>query len=128
MYFTVGLSDYKTFREWEIIKFDKIITNIGGGYIDDVNSTDYGKFIAPGNGTYQFSASFFNFSNRAGADLNKNGEFIMVADNGHDGYGGLCVIFDLKEGDEVYLVKPYWVGNDVTFHAFITSFSGFLVV
>ena len=59
VHFTVGLSQDTTFVDREIIKFDKVITNTGGGYIDDVNNTDYGKFIAPQNGTYQFNANFY---------------------------------------------------------------------
>ena len=42
-----GLSEYKSFPGVQIIKFDRVITNVGGGYIDDVNNTNYGKFIAP---------------------------------------------------------------------------------
>ena len=54
IYFMVSMTYDASFVDKEIIKFDKIITNVGGGYIDNVNNADYGRFIAPRNGTYQF--------------------------------------------------------------------------
>ena len=80
VYFTVGLTTSRTFSPE--IKFDKIITNIGGGYIDDVNNADYGEFITPLNGTYEFNANFYNENNLIGGDLMKNGRLVVVARNG----------------------------------------------
>ena len=100
----------------EIIKFDKVITNTGGGYIGDVNSTDYGKFIAPKNGTYQFNANFYHRDQVMGGDLRKNRQLIIVGDNGGHGTGSLAAILDLKKGEEVYLQKPNWVEDDTEYN------------
>ena len=127
MYFTVGLSLSKAFGDREILKFDQIITNVGGGYIDDNNNTDYGKFIAPQNGTYQFNANLYNDGEWIGADLVKNGQYMGVANNGEEGTGSLSVILDLEEGDEVYLTRPCWVPNNSEYDQHVTSFSGFLI-
>ena len=61
--------------------FDKIITNVGGGYIDDDISVDYGKFIAPENGTYLFTARVHSQDSWVGTDLYKNSVFITSALN-----------------------------------------------
>ena len=127
MYFTVGLSGDPTLREREIIKFDKIITNVGGGYIDDSNNADYGKFIAPQNGTYQFNANLYNGKQRIGADLVCNSELILGTSSGNEGAGSLTAILDLKEKDQVYLLRPQWVLDTTTYNKHFTSFSGFLI-
>ena len=112
----------------EIMKFDKIITNVGGGYIDDDNNTDHGKFVAPQNGTYQFNAIIYNQDLWMGANLEKNGHIIVVANNGGDGAGSLNLILDLEVGDEVYLTRPHWVDDNSEYDPYITSFSGFLIL
>ena len=67
----------------QIIKFDKIITNVWGGYIGDNGNADYSKFIAPQNGTYQFNANLYNEDNLIGTDLEKNSMFIIGTSNGN---------------------------------------------
>ena len=99
MYFTVGPPQPTTFMDRGIIKFDRIITNVGGGYIDDSNKADYGKFIARRSGTYQFNANLYNRNEVLGSDLLKNGQFMGGANNGGGGTGSLSVILDLEEGD-----------------------------
>ena len=117
----------KTFMEQEIIKLDKIITKVGGGYIDDDNSADYGKFVASLNGTYQFNANFFNHNKNIGADLIKNGVFITGANNGGSVPASLSAILDLQQGDEVYLVRPGWVPSNAEYGRYFASFSGTLL-
>ena len=123
-----GLSEHKSFPGVQIIKFDKIITNIGGGYIDDVNNANYGKFIAPGNGTYQFNVNLYSEVARIGGDLLKNGALIISAagENG-GGSGSLSAILDLMEGDAVYLMIPGWVADTTLYSSYFTSFSGVLI-
>ena len=123
----VGLTSYMSFGPDEVIKFNKIITNVAGGYIDDNNSTDYGKFIAPQNGTYQFSANFFNANELIGADLAKNGAWVIGGRNMNGDPGSLNAIFDLEEGHEVYLVVPGWAPDARLYSRYFTSFSGVLV-
>ena len=110
----------------QIIKFDKIITNVGDGYIGDVSNADYGKFIAPGNGTYQFIVNVYNHNALIGADLEKNGvPIISTKENG--GSASLSAILDLMEGDAVYLMKPGWVADATLYNRYFTSFSGVLI-
>ena len=123
-----GLSEHKSFLGVQIIKFDKVITNIGGGYIDDVNNADYGKFITPENGTYQFNVNLYNEDTKIGGDLVKNGALIISAAGGKEGgSGGLSAILDLTEGDEVYLGKPGWMATGSVYSRYFTSFSGVLI-
>ena len=117
----------RTFLQGEVIKFDQTVTNVGGSYIDDSSNADYGKFIAPQNGTYQFSATFYNAAKFIGADLMKNGVFITGASNGGVGAAGMSAILDLVEGDEVYLVRIAWVDDDAAYNRYFVSFSGVLI-
>ena len=122
----VSMTTGRRFVGNQTIAFGRIIANIGGGYIDDVNNADYGKFISPKNGTYQFSASFYDENTMIGADLIKNDEIIIGAANGGGGPASLSAILDLKEGDEVYLLKPHWMPNEGLYNKYFTSFSGSL--
>ena len=121
------MTQHKTFMEHEIIKFDKIITNVGGGYIDESSNADYGKFIAPQNGTYQFNANLYNGNDIIGADLAKNGAFITANSNGGSGATSLSAVLDLVVGDDVYLYRPHWVANNAQYNKYCSSFSGVLL-
>ena len=123
----VGLTSGVSFGPDDVIKFNKITNNVGGGYIDDDGNANYGKFIAPQNGTYQFSANFFNANEVIGADLAKNGAWVIGARNMNGGSGSLNAILDLKEGDEVYLAVPGWVDGAKLYSHYFTSFAGVLV-
>ena len=104
-HFTIVLSQNTMLLWQEIIKFDRIITYIGGGYIDDVSNNDYGKFIVPEKGTYQFNLIIYNdYDQPIGAGLYRNDEWILGAKNGKDGATSQSVILDMKETDEVYLL------------------------
>ena len=119
----VSVTNDAGFVGTQIIKFDKIITNIGGGYIDDVNNADYGKFIAPKNGTYQFNSNLFNRDKLIGAELLKNGMLIIGTSNGGGGLASISAILDLNQGDQVYMQKPYWMPNESVLEKFFTSLS-----
>ena len=86
-----------SFVDKEIIKFDKIITNVGDGYIGDNGNDDYSKFITPQNGTYQFHANLYNRDNLIGMDLVKNDMLIIGAHNGGTGPASLSAILDLAD-------------------------------
>ena len=120
----VSMTTNKQFVAPQTITFDKIITNVGDGYIDDVNNVDYGKFIAPVNGTYQFNVNLYNEDHKIGCDLMKNQVFIITANNGGSGPASVTAILDLKEGDHVYLKTPGW--GAAWHHRSSTSFSGSL--
>ena len=123
----VSMTNDASFMASQIIMSDRIITNIGGRYIDDVNSTDYGKFIAPQNGTYQFNANLYNRDNLIGTDLVKNGMLIIGAHNGGGGPTSVSAILDLTEGDQVYLLKRPWAAVGTLHNRYFTSFSGVLI-
>ena len=110
-----------TFLEGEIIKFDRIITNIGDGYV-----VSDGKFIYPINGTYQFSRIFYDVSKKIGAYLKRNTGSVISANNGGSRTASFSIILDLVEGDEVYLERPPWVGDNAEF-SHVSSFSGALL-
>ena len=121
----VGLTESKAFSN--PIKFDKINTNVGGGYIDDDSNADCGKFIAPQNGTYQFNVNVHNDDKTIGANLIRNTQFVLGTKNGNEGAGSLNAILDLKEKDQVYLIRPPWVSDTTKYDQYFTSFSGFLM-
>ena len=117
-----------TFLTREIIAFDHLISNTGGGYIDNSTNANYGKFIASRNGTYKMNARVYNQGDEIGADMLRNGEFIFTTSKGGSGTGSLAAILDLTEGDEVYFVRPTWVEDDTVYHYNVCSFSGFLIL
>ena len=82
------------------MRFGRIITNIGDGYVQDD-----GRFIAPINGTYQFSANLQPQSGSVLGRLMQNDEAVVVTHNGGSGAASLSVILELKKGDGVYLVS-----------------------
>ena len=127
IHFMVSMTYDASFVDKEIIKFDKIITNVGGGYICDNGNADYGKFIAPQNRTYQFNANLYSRDNLIGMDLVKNGMLIIGAHNGGAGPASLSAILDLTEGDQVYLQQPHWVAVGTLYNRYFTSFSGVLI-
>ena len=109
------------FLEGEIIKFDRIITNIGEGYVQS-----NGKFIATVKGTYQFSGTFYEKRDLIGALLKRNGNGVIQANNGERGTATLSVVLSLMAGDEVYLERPGWVDDDARY-SHVSSFSGVLL-
>ena len=60
VYFVVQLGAERKFPAGSIVQFDKVKQYVGGSYIDNTNSADYGKFIAPVNGTHQFIMAVMN--------------------------------------------------------------------
>ena len=122
VYFTVAFTGPHEFLEGEILKFDRIITNIGDGYV-----ISDGKFIILVNGTYQFSGNFFEARDVIGALLKKNGQGVIAANNGERGTGSLSAILSLKEGGEVYLERPPWADDDARY-SHMSSFSGVLLL
>ena len=127
MYFSVGLNEDTSFPSGSIMKFNRTITNIGGGYVDDSGDLNYGKFIAPVNGTYRFSANVYHNSAVIGGDLMVNGNLIIGATNGKVGAGSLSVVVDLQQDDEVGLRIPFWVASNEKYDRYFTIFSGFLL-
>ncbi|XP_030286445.1 complement C1q-like protein 4 [Sparus aurata] len=109
------------------LKFDTIITNVGGGY-DNTS----GEFTAPLTGVYYFTFSYeAKEDNKSGLSLMKNSSVIVKgADNNKKGEyltdnGGNSAILQLQSGDKVSVQLPanhcVWTADNTT------SFSGFLI-
>ena len=74
VYFVVQLGTDQMFPANSIIQLDDVKENVGGGYINDTTNADYGKFIAPVGGTYQFIVTIMNkYSAKVYGDLMVNG-------------------------------------------------------
>lgn len=114
----------------QILKWNKIILNIGGGYDDTT-----GLFTAPISGFYHFSYwcmsdddnNPFNIEwKKNGLPYNNGGHPVEARtyENGHGGHKQLSAsnIIDLEAGDTVAL----WVSGG-TFHTQYNGFSGFYI-
>ena len=123
----VGLNADASFPRLGIIKFNRIVTNIGNGYIGNNSDPNYSKFIAPVNGSYMFSANFYHNSGQVGGDLRVNGTFIISSKNGAEGTASLSAVVALEQGDEVWLENPSWVSVIRPYNKYFTSFSGGLL-
>ncbi|MCI4378756.1 hypothetical protein PGIGA_G00219870 [Pangasianodon gigas] len=110
----------------EILKFQKVFTNIGGAY-----SPTTGKFTAPVKGVYYFGFSAFaNGQYRMGVHLRKNSEQVVATydyNSSHkDVNGANRAVLMLEKGDEVYI--GLWSGLHI-FDSYnsVTTFTGFLI-
>ena len=106
------------------------MTNVGGGYIDDNSHADYGKFIAPVSGTYQFlvtiSSSNQDTNNRVKIDLVVNGSWKVNTEVKDKEQVGTChLVGKFNEGDEVCVVSATY--NTNYYKGRFTYFSGHLV-
>ena len=82
------MTGHHEFLDGEIIKFDRIITTIGEGYVQS-----NGKFIATVSGTYQFSGTFYDRNHKIGVELMKNVERIIFANNRGSGTASFSAIW-----------------------------------
>ena len=88
----------------EVVKFDKVWTNIGNGY----NSSS-GVFTAPRGGVYQFSCSAMTGHGKTlRIHLMKNDQRTVSLYPGNSGHnmGTLSMVLELKKGDRVYIKHP----------------------
>ncbi|KAF7709165.1 complement C1q-like protein 4 [Silurus meridionalis] len=110
----------------EILKFQKVFTNVGGAY-----SSTTGKFTTPVKGVYYFSfTAFANGKSSMGVHLRKNGEQIVAIydynSNHKDVNGANRSVLMLEKGDEVYI--GLWSSLYI-FDSYnsVSTFSGFLI-
>ena len=120
-----GLTSFSTPNM--VMTFNRMFSNVGNHYINDPANPDFGEFIAPQNGTYQFNAVVCHASHHVGADLMRNGARIISANNGGSGTGSLSAILDLTSGDKVYLKAPNWLSASAVYDYTCMSFSGHLL-
>lgn len=123
--FSASLTRVTTYSSGEIVKFDKVWTNIGSGY-----DPTTGVFIAPEPGVYQFAWTVMRNANPVRAVLVKN-EMKTVAiypSNKQDvEMGTMNMVLQLQKADRVY-IKNFHDGqlyseSDSNFDAF----SGFRI-
>ncbi|KAJ8300845.1 hypothetical protein KUTeg_022364 [Tegillarca granosa] len=118
--FTAGIPKYELYSSQQILKFTKIITNVGGG----LNASD-GVFYCPEPGLYYFFVNIMSVSNDAYAEIHKNDKrvvFVFTDSNGSNTgkSGSNSVIVQLDRGDRVS-VKSH---SSYKFHFYATYFTG----
>ncbi|XP_060606673.1 cerebellin-1-like [Ruditapes philippinarum] len=123
--FSAKLSAYDhQLTDSETIKFDVVMTNIGGHY-----SSATGQFIAPTDGTYFFLATTFSCYNQyMKTFLYRNGEYLLsMQADGDDGHetGSIGIVLELSQGDYVYIIHNGDNGNCI--YGEFSNFSGFQI-
>ncbi|KAJ8300430.1 hypothetical protein KUTeg_021949, partial [Tegillarca granosa] len=118
--FTAGIPKYESYSSQQILKFTRVITNVGGG----LNASD-GVFYCPEPGLYYFFVNIMSQSNNAHAVIHKNDRFVAYVYTDSSGLnkwksGSNAVILELKRGDRVS-VKSY---SSFNFHPEATYFTG----
>ncbi|XP_033728709.1 complement C1q-like protein 3 isoform X2 [Pecten maximus] len=99
--FSAGLTHTMSVSSGETIAFDKVFTNIGGGY--DIST---GNFKAPKSGIYAFTIHGYdaNVDKAMWIELKKNSQ-LLVSISGYDSHSsaGNSVITYLSAGENVYV-------------------------
>ena len=112
----------------DIMTFDDVIINLGGGYVANATDVNYGKFIAPVTGIYQITATLENLeaTQKVGAFLLVNWDYLVRdrADVANDHSGVITLILRLGAGDKVWLMAR---DTNHYFKAERTTFSGNLL-
>ncbi|XP_071121335.1 complement C1q tumor necrosis factor-related protein 6-like [Mytilus edulis] len=125
--FAASLTASKIFGTGEVVKFNKVWTNVNNDY--DPNT---GVYTAPEPGVYQFSCSVMAQNNKQlRVYLWKNNERTVAIHAGYASYnmGTLNMILDLVKGDKVYIKQQ--VERQTYIYSEPTSnfnmFSGYLI-
>ncbi|VDI74765.1 complement C1q tumor necrosis factor-related protein 6 [Mytilus galloprovincialis] len=124
--FAASLTDPKTLGAGQIVKFNKVWTNINNDYHPST-----GVYTAPIAGVYQFACTVMTpYSKTLRVFLWKNNTqtvAIYPGDSGHN-MGTLNMILELKKGDKVYIRQGR---GEKYIHSQSTSnfsmFSGYLI-
>ncbi|KAK3609817.1 hypothetical protein CHS0354_029856 [Potamilus streckersoni] len=111
------------------IIFDKVITNVGGGY-----DPRHGHFRAPVSGTYKFSFSILQGTAAMwiSTELVKEGRPIGRVKTGDNGYwtlGSNVITTHLQEGEDVWVRHKANEGSNIipADHGHFTMFTGHLI-
>ncbi|XP_063415936.1 complement C1q-like protein 3 [Mytilus trossulus] len=125
-FFAVLLVSGENFGNEQILKFDSVKTNIEGGY-DPIT----GVFIAPKDGTYQFTGVIY--SNGQGADIeaqmNKNHELLLKGYSSGSSHAESLVmsgVVTLKTGDHIFIQHRGPAVDNARGDSH-SSFSGFMI-
>ncbi|KAJ8300844.1 hypothetical protein KUTeg_022363 [Tegillarca granosa] len=117
--FTAGIPKYESYSSQQILKFTKVITNVGGG----LNASD-GVFYCPKPGLYYFFVNIMSQSNHAYAEIHKNDKRVIYVYTDNSGNkwksGSNAIILQLERGDKVS-VKSF---DSFNFQTDATHFTG----
>lgn len=110
------LGDYQT------IKYDRVLTNIGNGY-----NKWSGHFTAPLKGLYVFSCTVMAVNgHNISVVLVKNGQKMMLANSSHSAWetGAISAVLVLNKGDTIW-IRRYAYGRYI--YGNYNIFSGYLI-
>ncbi|XP_071124093.1 complement C1q subcomponent subunit B-like [Mytilus edulis] len=122
--FTASVSKRKYVVKGNIVRFDKVWSNVGNNY--DPRS---GVYTSPKDGAFHFSCTVMSQGNNGiRVNLWKNDEK-TVAIYSYGAYGGtLNMALDLKRGDRVYIKQSHvenYIHAEPEYH--FSMFSGFQI-
>nr|WRI32903.1 complement C1q domain-containing protein [Anadara sativa] len=121
--FSANLASEATYSNKQILKFTKVITNIGNG----LNTTD-GVFYCPVPGVYSFFLNIQSNTDHAYAQIHKNDKVVMYVFTDESGKGKWKsgsneVILQLKRGDTVSIKSHL----SVRYHPMASHFNGHIL-
>ncbi|CAC5419139.1 unnamed protein product [Mytilus coruscus] len=119
--FSASLTTSKTLGAGEIVKFDKVWTNVNNDY-----DSSTGIYTAPKPGVFQFSCTVMTPSSKIlNVFLWKNDTKTVALYPGQTGYnmGTQNIVLELKKGDKVYIKQ--WGGGKEIYSGSVYNFSMF---
>ncbi|XP_071148760.1 cerebellin-1-like [Mytilus edulis] len=124
--FAASLTASKTLGTGEIVKFDKVWTNVNNDY-----DSSTGVYTAPKPGVYQFLCTVMTYYNKTlRLLLWKNGMKTVAVYPGANGHqtGTINMILELKKGDKVYIKQANtekYIYSESAYN--YSMFSGYLI-
>ncbi|VDH90089.1 Hypothetical predicted protein [Mytilus galloprovincialis] len=125
--FAASLTAARTLGTGEIVKFDKVWTNVNNDY-----DPSTGVYTAPKQGVYQFLCTVMTANNKTlRLLLWKNDMKTVAVYPGNSGYntGTINMILELKKGDKVYIkqasLDKLYIYSESAYN--YSMFSGYLI-
>ncbi|VDH90257.1 Hypothetical predicted protein [Mytilus galloprovincialis] len=118
------ISAGEIFGNEQILKFDSVKTNIGRGY-DPIT----GVFIAPKDGTYQFTSVIYGQGADIEAQMNRNNELLLRGYSSGASHAESMVmsgVVTLKTGDHIF-IQHRGPAVDTARGDSHSSFAGFMI-
>lgn len=123
--FTAILSRDTTVGGKEVVKYDRVLTNVGGAY-----KSSTGIFTAPYKGIYTISCSLLSStSNSVHLDITKNGKKISIiyAASGTFPHSAQTLQLLLNKGDKIWIQNHSGNKASLHDHGSYNLFSGVLI-